>query len=192
VADAAEKVRAVLGSSFIFSEDPEESLEQAVHRLLLESGATVAVAESCTGGLLAAHLTSQSGSSTYFQGGIVAYQNEVKERELGVPADDLKQHGAVSHQVVAAMAEGTRRKFRVNYALSVSGVAGPTGGTDDKPVGTFFVGIASPDMVATRHCLYVNVRGTIQRYAAAVALDILRRTLLKTELPDTYPCRYNA
>jgi len=105
---------------------------------------TVGTAESCTGGLIAHLLTEVPGSSAYVMGGIVAYANNIKEQVLGVPAAMLIQYGAVSEQVAIAMAEGARRALRVDYALSVTGVAGPGGGTPEKPVGLIYVAVATP------------------------------------------------
>ncbi len=105
---------------------------------------TVGTAESCTGGLIAHLLTEVAGSSAYMFGGVVAYANSVKEQVLGVPAAMLIQHGAVSEQVAIAMAEGARRALRVDYAISVTGVAGPGGGTPEKPVGLVYIAVATP------------------------------------------------
>jgi len=123
---------------------PVESLEVRVGNRLKALRRTVGTAESCTGGLIAHLLTEVPGSSAYVMGGIVAYANSVKEQVLGVPSALLIQHGAVSEPVAIAMAEGARRALRVDYAISVTGVAGPGGGTPDKPVGLVYIAVATP------------------------------------------------
>ena len=120
------------------------SLEALAARLLTQQGMTIATAESCTGGRLAAALNAQSGSSAYYMGSVVAYANEVKEQVLGVQHDTLVQHGAVSEQTVRQMAEGVRAQMHTDYAIATSGIAGPTGGTPDKPVGTVWIAWATP------------------------------------------------
>ena len=120
------------------------SLEALAARLLTQQGMTIATAESCTGGRLAAALNAQSGSSAYYMGSVVAYANEVKEQVLGVQHDTLVQHGAVSEQTVRQMAEGVRTMMHTDYAIATSGIAGPTGGTPDKPVGTVWIAWATP------------------------------------------------
>ena len=120
------------------------SLEALAARLLTQQGMTIATAESCTGGRLAAALNTQSGSSAYYMGSVVAYANEVKEQVLGVQHDTLVQHGAVSEQTVRQMAEGVRALMHTDYAIATSGIAGPTGGTPDKPVGTVWIAWATP------------------------------------------------
>jgi len=122
-----------------------EALEEAVGRLLAERGLTVAVAESCTGGLIAHRLTNVPGSSRYFLGGVVAYANEVKERMLGVRPETLRQHGAVSRETALEMARGVRRLLGADIALSATGIAGPAGGTPEKPVGLVYVALAAED-----------------------------------------------
>ena len=120
------------------------SLESLAGRLLKQRGMTIATAESCTGGRLAAALNSQSGSSAYYMGSVVAYDNTIKEQVLGVQQDTLMQHGAVSEQTVREMAEGVRKLMHTDYAIATSGIAGPTGGTPDKPVGTVWIAWATP------------------------------------------------
>src|ERR687897_220567 len=131
-------------SDYYFGED-EETLEGTVGRLLQERGATLALAESCTGGLLAKRLTDMPGSSAFFGEGLVTYSNESKERLLGVPHALIMEHGAVSEPVAREMAEGARRNSGADYGLSVTGIAGPDGGTEEKPVGLVFVGISEPE-----------------------------------------------
>src|SRR5918992_4546264 len=123
----------------------DETLESAIGKLLTKRGATLALAESCTGGLLAKRLTDGAGSSAFFKEGLVTYSNEAKERLLGVPNKLLVEHGAVSEPVAKAMAEGVRKTAGTDYGLSVTGVAGPDGGTEEKPVGLVFVGISDTE-----------------------------------------------
>ena len=121
------------------------SLEALVGRLLKQHGKTIATAESCTGGRLAAALNAQSGASSYYMGSVVAYDNTIKEQVLGVPHDILMEEGAVSEQTVRKMAEGVRMLMHTDYAIATSGIAGPTGGTPDKPVGTVWIAWATPE-----------------------------------------------
>ena len=138
-----------LAGQYIVGEDCE-SLPELVHKTLISHSKTLATAESCTGGTIASRLTALSGASSYFRGGIVAYSNEVKECALGVNHDTLEQYGAVSEQTVREMAEGARRRLGCDYAIATSGIAGPTGGTPDKPVGTVWIAVAGPDGIETR------------------------------------------
>jgi nicotinamide-nucleotide amidase len=163
-------------SEYYFGED-DETLESAVGRLLQERDATLALAESCTGGLLAKRLTDMPGSSAYFQEGLVTYSNESKERLLGVPHDLIMEHGAVSEPVAREMAEGARRVSGADYGLSVTGVAGPDGGTQEKPVGLVFVGISdSNNTFAEKLDLtaWARSRGSIRERSANRAFDLLR------------------
>ena len=163
-------------SEYYFGED-DETLESAVGRLLQERGATLVLAESCTGGLLAKRLTDMPGSSAYFQEGLVTYSNESKERLLGVPHDLIVEHGAVSEPVAREMAEGARRVSGADYGLSVTGVAGPDGGTQEKPVGLVFVGISdSNNTFAEKLDLtaWARSRGSIRERSANRAFDLLR------------------
>jgi nicotinamide-nucleotide amidase len=166
-------------SDYYFGED-DETLEGAVGRLLKERGATLALAESCTGGLLAKRLTDMPGSSEYFQEGLVTYSNESKERLLGVPHDLILDHGAVSEPVARAMAEGARTVSDADYGLSVTGIAGPDGGTDEKPVGLVFVGISdAEDTFAENMDLtaWARSRDAIRERSANRAFDLLRLRL---------------
>jgi nicotinamide-nucleotide amidase len=118
-------------------------LEKAIGNLLRESGLTLSIAESCTGGLISDRITDVSGSSDYFMGGMVNYSNESKAKHLGIPLDYIRKYGAVSPQVATKMAEGVRKAFNTTFGLSTTGVAGPTGGTKRSPVGRVFVGLAA-------------------------------------------------
>ncbi len=158
-----------------------ETIEGAVGRLLKEKGATLALAESCTGGLLAKRLTDMAGSSAYFSEGFVTYSNESKERLLGVPHETLVEHGAVSESVARAMAEGARKASGADYALSVTGVAGPDGGTEEKPVGLVFVGISDANGTAAEKVdltAWRRSRDAIRERSANRAFDLLRHRLL--------------
>lgn len=139
--------------------EEDKPLAQVLVEALTKSGATVATAESCTGGTIASRITAISGSSAVFQGGVVAYANEVKCRLLGVSEDDLQAHGAVSEPVVRQMAAGARERFGTTYALATSGIAGPTGGTAEKPVGTIWIALASEKGTQTRLLQLGNHRG---------------------------------
>jgi PncC family amidohydrolase len=153
------------------------TLEETVGQLLTEQGLTIAVAESCTGGLIAHQLTNVPGSSAYFIGGAVAYSNEVKERVLGVSHETLSVHGSVSEECAREMARGARRLFSTDVAISSTGIAGPTGGTPQKPVGLVYVALAAQDLErCERHLWQGNRLGNKQRTAEA-ALEMLRRYL---------------
>lgn len=151
--------------------------ERAVGLLLSRSGKTLAVAESCTGGLLGHRVTSASGSSTYFRGGIIAYANEVKIRELGVDPDVLDTEGAVSEPVARQMAEGVRTRFRTDFGIGITGIAGPRGETPGKPVGLVFVAIAAPAGQRVRRFRFEGDRETVKRESADAALAMLMEDL---------------
>ncbi|MDA0346667.1 MAG: competence/damage-inducible protein A [Verrucomicrobia bacterium] len=147
--------------------------------LLRERNETLAVAESCTGGLLGAAITAVPGSSDVFQGGSITYTNLAKHEMLGVSQNDLDEFGAVSEQVACAMAEGARQKFHSTWALSTTGIAGPGGGTPEKPVGMVFVGLAGPDGSIARQLDLRGNRNIVRERTVGVAQDFLRRQLLK-------------
>lgn len=158
-----------------------DPLAAVVGRLCAETGATLAVAESCTGGLLGAALTDVAGSSAWFLGGAVVYANEEKTRALGVPAALLATHGAVSEPVVRAMAEGIRTRTGATHALAITGIAGPGGGSADKPVGTVWIGLAAPDGTrADLHRFAPHSRERVREAAVSTAVDRLRRHLEAT------------
>ncbi|RSK41208.1 competence/damage-inducible protein A [Hymenobacter perfusus] len=152
----------------------EINLETAVGTLLAERGLTVGTAESCTGGLLAHRLTSVPGSSRYYQGSIIAYSNDIKMQELGVKPETLAAHGAVSEAAVAEMAEGLRRRLGVDVALATSGIAGPDGGTDAKPVGTICIAYADARRTVTRQISFNRGRQLNLEYTTTAALNLLR------------------
>ena len=157
----------------------QESLEGVVGRLLGERRLALSVAESCTGGLLGHRITNVSGSSAYFERGVVTYSNRAKEELLGVPHRLLVAHGAVSAAVAEAMARGICRASQTPLGLAITGVAGPEGGTRAKPVGTVFVALAFPGGAEVRRFLFAGGRESIKWQSAQMALDLLRRWLLK-------------
>jgi nicotinamide-nucleotide amidase len=156
-----------------------ETLEGVVGGLLRERGATIATAESCTGGLIAARLTETPGSSDYFRGGLVAYANDVKSDDLGVSAATLAEHGAVSEETALEMAAGARQRFAVDHAISATGIAGPGGGTPEKPVGTVWIAVAGPGGARARLLRPPGDRALIRGWTVASALDLARETLRK-------------
>jgi competence/damage-inducible protein CinA-like protein len=162
----------------VYTTDPEQPLEDVVGNLLRRHQATVATAESCTGGLIATRLTEQPGSSDFFLAGFVAYSDDQKAKLLGVPRDLLTQCGAVSEPVAAAMAEGARARIGTTYALSTTGFSGPTGGTEQNPVGTVYIGFAGPTDTAVRRLHFGSDRYRHRLLSTQTALDILRRALL--------------
>lgn len=162
---------------YIFSETPEEKLESAVVKLLTERKSVVATAESCSGGQLAHLITNVSGSSNVFNGGVVVYSNEMKTQILGISEELFLEHGAVSKQVALEMAKSVAQKFGAHFGLSTTGVAGPTGGTPEKPVGTVWIGFWSADShFAVKASLFPD-REVNKERSAILALDILRRKL---------------
>ncbi len=142
---------------YIVGEDCE-TLDELVHKTLIERCKTLATAESCTGGNIARLLTAQAGASAYFKGGIIAYSNEVKESALGVKHSTLQAHGAVSEETVREMVEGVRERLGADYAIATTGIAGPTGGTPEKPVGTVWVAVCSKDETVTQLMHYGDRR----------------------------------
>ena len=175
LAEVAGPIELLLGDR-IYSRKGQ-SMEAVVGDLLRQQRATVAVAESCTGGLLGERFTSVSGSSDYFVGGFITYSNELKMELLGVTRQILAEHGAVSKEAAEAMATGARRRADSTYALSITGVAGPDGGTEAKPVGTTFIGLANRDSVEVTQRQFIGDRNRIRMFASQIALDLLRRKL---------------
>ncbi|GJM22836.1 MAG: putative competence-damage inducible protein [Planctomycetota bacterium] len=157
--------------------DGDALLPEVVVQLLTERGERVALAESCTGGLLAGAITDVAGSSAVFEQGFVTYSNAAKVEHLGVPQALLDAHGAVSEEVAAAMATGVRERTGADYGLSVTGIAGPGGGSAEKPVGTVCFGMATRDSVHTRRVAWGGDRVTVRLRSVQLALDLLRREL---------------
>ena len=154
-------------------------LEEDVGDLLNERGLSIAVAESATGGLLSHMITNVPGSSNYFMGSVVSYDNEIKARVLGVKKEILEQHGAVSRQTGEQMAEGVRKVMNVDIGLSDTGIAGPTGATTEKPVGLFYIGLSSKDGTHVERHVFRGSRLENKRSAAEATLSMLKEYLLK-------------
>jgi nicotinamide-nucleotide amidase len=184
--EAVAEVKRRLGSLVVGEGDAP--MESVVGRLLIDGKHTVAVAESCSGGLIASLLTDVPGSSAYLLEGVVAYSNEAKIRGLGVSADDLAAHGAVSQAVAEQMARGVRDRAGAEFGMATTGIAGPDGGSEEKPVGTVYVALAGEREVAARRYQLFTDRARNKRLSAQIALDWLRRRVLGLEIPDeTFP-----
>ena len=171
-----EKVMPLI-KSYIFGREKDE-LASVVGQLLVDQQATLAVAESCTGGYLAHQFTQHAGSSAYFQGGIISYANDVKVKQLGVSQAILDSDGAVSDTCVMAMAAGARKQLGTTYALATSGIAGPDGGTDEKPVGTIWIALAHPNGVVARKLTQGGTRIQNIHLSSLTAINLLRRYIL--------------
>ena len=166
---------------WLFAEG-QESMEEVVGRLLSKQQRTVALAESCTGGLIGHRLTQVPGSSSYMDRGVICYSNRAKVELLGVPPELIERHGAVSAEVAAAMAKGVRERSGVSVGLSVTGIAGPGGGTAAKPVGLVYIGLNADDgaSIVKEHRFHGD-RSVIKLRSSQAALDLLRRWLLAAE-----------
>ncbi len=175
--DVAKKIAEKLGIA-VFALNGE-SMEEIIGTMLTERGQTLSVAESCTGGLIAMRLTDISGSSKYFTEGAVTYSNEAKMRTLGVPDEIIKNFGAVSAETAEAMAAGMRARAATDYAISVTGIAGPDGGSEEKPVGTVFIGYSDEKQTKSMKMTMPGDRYLIRWRSSQAALDYLRRQLLK-------------
>ncbi|MDP9461489.1 MAG: nicotinamide-nucleotide amidohydrolase family protein, partial [Actinomycetota bacterium] len=160
----------------LFSTGP--TLDDLVADAFADRGLTVATAESCTGGLLAGRLTARAGSSAWVLGGITAYANSAKERLVGVPAGMLAEHGAVSPEVAGALADGARARFGADVGVGITGIAGPGGGTADKPVGTVHVCVVGPEGGKARALRLSGSRSAVRERSVTVALHLLRELLL--------------
>ena len=179
---AADEVDGALGNLCYSNEMVD--LPHVVQELMVSRGLKLAVAESCTGGLLGTAITSQDGSSAYHLGGILSYANEVKTSLLDVDPRDLEECGAVSRPVAERMAQGVRTRLGADYSLSVTGIAGPAGGTEEKPVGTTWIALAGPEGVHAGRFRFGARRAMNRQLAVSAALDILRRALQGHELFD--------
>ena len=149
------------------------SIEEAVGSYFIQAGMTLATAESCTGGLIAHRLTNVSGASAYFLGSVVAYHNTVKHALLGVPEEVLAVHGAVSEETARGMAEGVRRLIGATYGLAVTGIAGPSGGSAEKPVGLVYLAVAREDGTAVIRRQFTGTREEIKAQTAETAIKLL-------------------
>ena len=164
---------------FIFGFD-DENLGLVIGRILVQAGKTLALAESCTGGSIAQFITSNTGSSAYFKGGVVAYSNEIKNKLLDVPMNLIAEHGAVSQQVAEAMAAGAQNSLGADYAVATTGIAGPDGGSDEKPVGTVWIAVAGPSGIRSKMFIFRHNRERNIIRTTHTALNMLR-TFIITE-----------
>ena len=174
--DLAEKAVTEMMDPFIFSRDSRE-MEEIVGRILLKKEKTLSVAESCTGGLIGNRLTDVAGSSTYYQGGVISYSNQAKVDLLGVSAETIQSHGAVSAETAREMAKGVRAVMHTDLGLAVTGIAGPDGGSRDKPVGTVHIALSSQTGTFTEKYRFWGRRKQIKLNSAMMALDWVRRYL---------------
>jgi len=172
-----EKIREILGS-FVYGTE-EQKLEEVLGKLLAERKKTIAVAESCTGGLIGARITNVSGSSQYFKSGVITYSNAAKSELLKIPGEVIEKHGAVSDVVAVLMAEGVRKLVGTDFGLSATGIAGPAGGTPQKPVGLVYIGFAHENDSFAERFIFGQYRRTNRQRAAQAALNIVRLFLIK-------------
>lgn len=172
-----QEIRDIFGDR-VFGLD-HETLESTVGRMLTSRGETLATAESCTGGLLGSRITDVSGSSAYYLGGAVAYSQQAKLFLIGIDPATIEQHGEVSEEVSIEMADGVRRRFGSTWGVGITGIAGPTGGTAKKPVGTVHVAVAGRELRRNKQFLFAGSRELIKHYSAHVALDMLRLMILR-------------
>jgi nicotinamide-nucleotide amidase len=174
----AQQLRKEFGDD-IFGFD-DDSLEAVVGNMLKQKKATLAVAESCTGGLISSRVTNVPGSSEYFERGVVVYSNRAKMELLGIKPELIESSGAVSAEVAEAMAKGVKKKSSTDYGLSVTGIAGPTGGSEKKPVGLVYIGLAEKNKVTVSKNIFSGNRERIKFYSSQAALDLLRRQMLRS------------
>jgi nicotinamide-nucleotide amidase len=169
-----------LAGDAVYTTRAEDTLESVIGDLLRAAGATLTAAESCTGGLFSQRITAVAGSSDYFLGAAVTYSNELKTQLVGVPAEMIAGHGAVSEPVARAMAEGVRRTLRSDWGVGITGIAGPGGGSEEKPVGTVHLAVAGPrdGEVEHRHVRLPGDRDRVRRFATQIILEMLRRRLI--------------
>ncbi len=179
--DEMRRVLGELAGDAVYTDRDDDVLETVVGRLATDAGKTITTAESCTGGLVAERLTRVPGSSAYYLGGIVSYTNELKMQLLGVPESYFVDHGAVSEPVARAMAQGVRSRYGSDYGIGITGVAGPGGGSEAKPVGTVHMAVAGPgdDDVEHRKVRFPGGRDRVRKQASQLVLDLLRRDLVR-------------
>jgi len=180
--DGLEKEMRERIGQYIYGKD-DETLEQIVGQLLREQGKSLATAESCTGGMVAHLITSVPGASDYFAGSVISYADEIKTNTLGVSAADIEAYGAVSRPVVEQMAAGAREKLNTDFAIAISGIAGPTGGTPEKPVGTVWIAIGTPGNIISERFKFGFSRMENITRAAYTSLNMLRKILLNESFP---------
>ncbi len=173
--DKVEELKLII-PDYIYSEN-EEDIQSVIGGLLRAKNATIATAESCTGGYIAHLITEIAGSSDYYLGSILSYANEVKINQLGVDINDIEKHGAVSQQVVEQMALGVQQKLNTDYSIATSGIAGPTGGSEEKPVGTVWIAVAAPGGVISEKFVFGKQRKINIQRASIAALGMLRREI---------------
>ncbi|MCX5781475.1 MAG: competence/damage-inducible protein A [Elusimicrobia bacterium] len=166
----------------IFGTD-KDSLEGVIGKLLVERKNTLSVAESCTGGMVSQKITSIPGSSIYFKEGVVSYSNDAKTKVLGVKTETLSAFGSVSENTALEMAKGVKKLSQTDYALGITGIAGPAGGTEEKPVGIVFIALSSPTIEKVYNYRFIGNRNEIRERSANTALDILRRQLIEDKPP---------
>lgn len=176
VQDEIERLKQLI-PDHIFGFD-NETLAEVIGRMLLEKRQTLALAESCTGGYISHLITSVPGSSGWYKGGVTAYSNEIKQNLLGVSTESLENYGAVSEQVVLEMAKGVRRKMNTDFSVATSGIAGPTGGTEEKPVGTVWIAVATPDKTVAEKFVFGDNRERNIIRSSQTALQLLRKTII--------------
>lgn len=177
ISEIEEGIREKIGEHIFGTGD--NVLEEIIGKLLTEKNLTLATAESCTGGMLSSRITDVSGSSAYFMGGIVSYSNEAKKKFLNINEDIFENFGAVSEQTAMQMAENVRKQFNTDIGLSTTGIAGPTGGTDTKPVGLVYIGYSDKEKTYVKQFFFGNFRERNKKRAAQMALEILRKELTK-------------
>ncbi len=178
--DMVENLRSLLGEAVI-GVGEAETMSSATGELLRRAGQSLATAESCTGGLIGKLMTDPSGASDYYLGGVVSYANQAKQNLLGVPAEIIEKHGAVSQHVALSMARGVREKFQADWGIAVTGLAGPTGGSAEKPVGLVYTALVGPDgKAAVQKHTFPGTRETIRRRSALAAINELRLRLEKS------------
>ncbi|HYW94433.1 MAG TPA: nicotinamide-nucleotide amidohydrolase family protein, partial [Bacteroidales bacterium] len=171
-----DKLQKIIPEDIFAVEDT--NLQSVIGKLLRERQMNVSTAESCTGGTIASMITSVGGSSDYFKGSVVAYANEIKTSELGIETELLEKHGAVSQEVVELMAERVRQKFKTTHGIATSGIAGPSGGSDEKPVGTVWIAVSSTEKTVSRRFLFGEHRQRNIERSSLTALNMLRKMIL--------------
>lgn len=181
---AAREAGRLLGGH-VYSVEREE-MEEVIGKLLIRGKTTLSTAESCTGGLLGGRITSVSGSSVYYRGGLIAYANDIKATRLGIPLEILERDGAVSSAVAGRMASAVRERFGSDFGLGITGIAGPDGGTPEKPAGLVFIALAGEKFVRVRKYRFGGDRDRVREWSVRMALDLLRRHLQGVTEPDAF------
>ena len=167
-----------IGTDFVFSRGKGNSLPEVIHNMLLDSEKTLSLAESCSGGMLGCLLTDMAGSSRYFLGSYVTYSNDLKCSMLGISKELIEEYGAVSAEVAVAMAKAAREKSSSDISVSITGIAGPQGGSEQKPVGTCFLALSDKQGAISARIFFSGSRKRMRQYACHAALDLIRRRIL--------------